>query len=75
MLVKELKIAFINKDIEKLKELSKQTPNISSIEEAKELKALIKEINLFLTQEKNKILKDMQEIKKLKKFHKEIKSF
>jgi len=75
VLVKELKIAFINKDIEKLKELSKQTPNISSIEEAKELKALIKEINLFLTQEKNKILKDMQEIKKLKKFHKEIKSF
>ena len=75
MLVKELKLALINKDIEKLKELSTKTPNVSSLEEARELKALIKEVNSFLTQERNRILKEMQKMKKLQKFQKEVKSF
>ena len=73
--LKELKIAFINKDINKLEELSKKTPNFASIEEAKEFLALISQINSFLQKEKIKILEEMNKIKKLKEFNKNQKNF
>ena len=67
----EIKIAVINEDLEKLKELSKKEPSFSSIDEAKEI---IKYINLakkILKDEKLQLFKKMQEIKKLKKFNQE----
>ena len=69
MLVKELKLAVINRDIEKLKELSKRTPSFSSIEEAKELNSYIQEAIKILKEEKLKTFKEMEKIKKLKKFN------
>ena len=73
----ELKLAFINEDMEKLKELSKKTPEFSSIKEAKEMQNYLKKVNSLLMEKKKEIFKDMQKLKKLKKFQKEkeIKNF
>ena len=75
--LKELKLAFINEDIEKLKELSQKTPKFSSLEEAKEIYALLQKVNEMLIQKKEEVLKEMQQIKKLQKFHQqeEVKKF
>ena len=64
----ELKLAVIEKDIEKLKELSFKTPVFSSIEEAEEMNGYIKKATEILITEKNKLSKEMQKIKKLQKF-------
>ncbi len=73
----ELKLAFINEDIEKLKELSEKKPVFSSFEEAKEIQSYIKKINTLLYAKKKEIFNEMQKIKKLKEFQKEkeIKNF
>ena len=64
----ELKLAVIEKDLDKLKELSFKTPVFSSIEEAKEMSGYIKKATEILIAEKDKIFKEMQKIKKLQKF-------
>ncbi len=73
----ELKLAFINEDIEKLKEISKKTPEFSSVEEAQEIKNYILKINNMLLSKKTELFKEMQKIKKLKEFQeeKEVKNF
>ena len=68
-MLRELKIAVINKDFDKLKELSFQTPEFSSLKEAKEYLAYIKEAIKLLNEEKLKLSKEMAEIRKLKKFY------
>ena len=68
-MLRELKIAVINKDFVKLKELSFQTPEFSSLKEAKEYLAYIKEAIKLLNEEKLKLSKEMAEIRKLKKFY------
>ena len=67
----ELKLAFINEDIEKLKELSKKTPEFSSIKEAEEMQNYLKKVNSLLMEKKKELFKDMQKLKKLKEFQKE----
>jgi hypothetical protein len=64
-----LKVAVINKDIEKLKELVKEDITFSSIEEAKEINTYIKTAVKILKKEKEKLSSEMQKIKKLKKFN------
>ena len=71
----ELKIAIINEDFEKLKEISKKTPSFSSIEEAIEIQKLLKKVNKMLNIKKDEIFKEMQKIKNLKKFHEKEKNF
>ena len=68
-MLKELKLAVINRDLEKLKELSQKTPSFSSIEEAKELNSYIQEAIKILKEEKLKTFKEMEKIKKLKEFN------
>lgn len=75
--IKELKIAIINKDFEKLKELSISSFSFTNIKEAKEALALIKEAISILQKEKENLSNQMRQIKKLQKFNsnKESKSF
>ncbi len=73
--LKDIKIAVINEDLEKLKELSKKEPFFSSLDEAKEILSYIDLAKKMLKKEKLKLFKEMQEIKKLKQFNqKEIKN-
>jgi 5-keto 4-deoxyuronate isomerase len=65
----ELKIAVINEDIDKLKELVKKDISFSSIDEAKEINSYIQMAIKLLEKEKEKISKEMQKIKKLQKFN------
>jgi hypothetical protein len=64
-----LKVAVINKDIEKLKELVKEDISFSSIDEAKEINSYMQMAINLLQKEKEKISKEMQKIKKLQKFN------
>jgi len=64
----EIKLAVINRDLEKLKEISTKSPKFSSIKEAQEIESFIKKAIEILNEEKNKISKEMREIKKLQKF-------
>jgi len=66
--LRELKIAVINEDIEKLKSLLDKDISYSSLDEAKEINSYIKQAVNLLTRKKNEIFKEMQQIKKLKKF-------
>ena len=75
--IKELKIAVINKDLEKLKELSNSSFSFKNIQEAKEVLALIKQATSILQKEKEILSHQMNQIKKLQKFNsnKESKNF
>jgi len=75
--LKELKIAIINKDLEKLKQLSSTSFSFKNIKEAKEALALIKEAISILQKEKETLSNQMKQIKKLQNFNsnKENKSF
>jgi len=75
--LKELKIAIINKDLEKLKQLSSTYFSFKNIKEAKEALALIKEAISILQKEKETLSNQMKQIKKLQNFNsnKENKSF
>jgi altronate dehydratase len=64
----EIKLAVINRDLEKLKEISIKKPLFSSIQEAQEIESYIKKAIEILNEEKSKISKEMREIKKLQKF-------
>ncbi len=64
----ELKVAVINKDLKKLEDLSRKNPSFSSIDEAKEFLKYIELAKGLLEEEKNKLSKDMAEIRKLKQF-------
>jgi len=65
----EIKVAVINRDIEKLKELANKAPAFSSDDEAKELMYYINQATSILVEEKARISKEMKEIKKLQKFN------
>lgn len=65
----ELKIAVINEDINKLKELVKKDISFSSIDEAKEINFYIQMAIKLLEKEKEKLSIEMQKIKKLQKFN------
>jgi 5-keto 4-deoxyuronate isomerase len=65
----ELKLAVINKDTEKLRELSKKDITFSSIEEAKEINSYIQLAVEILEKEKQKLSIEMNKIKKLKQFN------
>ena len=75
--IKELKIAVINKDLEKLKELSNSSFSFKNIQEAKEALVLIKQATSILQKEKEILSHQMNQIKKLQKFNsnKESKNF
>ena len=77
VLIKELKIAIINKDLEKLKELSTSSFSFENVEEAREALSLIKQAISILQKEKENLLYQMKKIKKLQKFNdnKEDKNF
>jgi 5-keto 4-deoxyuronate isomerase len=65
----ELKIAVINEDINKLKELVKKDISFSSVDEAKEINSYIQMAINLLQKEKEKLSIEMQKIKKLQKFN------
>jgi len=65
----ELKVAVINENLDKLKELSAKTPDFSSLEEAKEFVSYIQKAIEILQKEKNHLSKEMSEIRKLKHFY------
>jgi orotate phosphoribosyltransferase len=67
--LKDLKIAVINRDLEKLKKLANKNYEINSIEEANELLKYIIEAKNILEEEKTKLKSGMDEIKKLKKYY------
>jgi LPS O-antigen subunit length determinant protein (WzzB/FepE family) len=64
-----LKVAVINEDVEKLKELLKEDISFSSVDEAKEINSYIKMAVNFLEKEKEKLSFEMQKIKKIQKFN------
>jgi hypothetical protein len=65
----DLKVAVINKDIEKLKKLSDVSPGFSSVEEANEILNYIIEAKKILENEKASLSSQMKDIKKLQKFY------
>ncbi len=65
----EIKVAVINRNLDKLKELSFKEPSFSTFEEAKEILFYIQKANEILKEEKKNIFNQMQEIKKLRKFY------
>ena len=67
--LRELKVAVINEDIEKLKSLLDKDITFSSLDEAKEINSYIKQAINLLTRKKNEVFKEMQKIKQLKKFN------
>ncbi len=69
MNLKELKLAIINKDLEKIISLTNSSLEYKDIEEAKELKAYINIAKKMLEEEKSKLLKDMKNLKKLKEYN------
>ncbi len=67
--LKDLKIAVINKDFDKLKKISEMNPEFNSIEEANEMLKYIIEAKRILEEEKSSLSLDMKEIQKLKNFY------
>jgi propanediol dehydratase large subunit len=67
----ELKVAVINEDIKKLEKIIDKTPEFSSVEEAKEIRAFMDKAVKLLQKEKNKLSSEMQKIKKLQTFYQE----
>ena len=67
--LRELKVAVINEDIEKLKSLLDKEISFSSLDEAIEINSYIKQAINLLTRKKNELFKEMQKIKQLKKFN------
>jgi len=67
--LRELKVAVINEDIEKLKSLLEKDISFSSLDEAKEINSYIQQAVNLLTRKKNEVFKEMQKIKQLKKFN------
>jgi len=67
--LRELKVAVINEDIEKLKSLLDKDITFSSLDEAKEINSYIQQAVNLLTRKKNEVFKEMQKIKQLKKFN------
>ena len=65
----ELKVAVINEDLKKIEELSNQTPQFNTIEEAQEIQSFLKKAINLLQKEKNKLSIDMKKIKDLQKFN------
>ncbi len=66
--LKELKIAVINEDMDKLKNLSEKTPVFSSVDEAKEIDSFIKKAVIILNNKKESLTQDMVKIKKMKNY-------
>ena len=67
--IKSLKIAIINKDLDKLEEYSKrEIPKFSSIEEAKKALNLVNQASNILTIEKEKIGNQLKVFKQQKQY-------
>jgi len=64
----ELKSAVINRDLNRLMELSKREPFFNSIDEAKEILSYINLAKKILEEEKEKINKEMNKLKNIKKY-------
>jgi len=64
----ELKIAVINKDLEKIEKLSQKEPECSSLEEMKEMVYFLQKASELLMNEKNKLSNEMDKLKKLKNY-------
>jgi len=64
-----LKVAVINKDLDKLKEVVNMQPVFNSLDEAKEIQAYLNEAVKILKEEKEKLSKEMKKIKNLQKFN------
>ncbi|EDM24497.1 hypothetical protein FE773_08050 [Caminibacter mediatlanticus TB-2] len=67
--LKELKIAVINNDLEKLEKLSNTSFEVSSIKEANEMLNYLVEAKKIIEKEKEELSSKMSEIKKLKNFY------
>lgn len=63
-----LKIAVIEKDIERIGALIQNVPSFSDIDEAKEALILIQESIILVDTEKNKMMEIMKKIKQTKVF-------
>lgn len=66
--ISALKLAVINKDFDKIEELSKDVPQFETLNESQEALALIEQVNVLLKNEKEKILSQMQKLKKTKEY-------
>jgi len=64
----ELKSAVINRDLNRLMELSKREPFFNSIDEAKEILSYINLAKKILEEEKQNINKEMNKLKNIKKY-------
>ena len=64
----ELKSAVINRDLNRLIELSESEPLFDSIDEAKEILSYIDLAKKILEEEKENLQKEMTKIKNLKKY-------
>jgi len=67
--VNKLKIAVINRDLKKIEEIIALNPEFSTVEEAKEIQAYIKEAIKILEEEKKSLSIQMKKIKDLQKFN------
>ena len=66
--IKDLKVAVINEDLKALEKISKMEYEVNSIEEAKEMLQYMELAKELIEKEKNKLSKEMAEIRKLKKY-------
>jgi hypothetical protein len=66
--ISTLKLAIINKDFDQIEKLSKDIPRFETLDESQEALALIEQVNVLLKNEKEKILSQMQKLKKTKEY-------
>ncbi len=66
--IDSLKLAIINENFEQIEALSHKIPIFKTLQESQTALALIKQANDLLKNEKNKILSQMQKLKKTKEF-------
>jgi len=66
--LEDFKKAVIEKDFIKIGEMVNNLPKFETLDENKEALALVKEANYLASQERKKILEDMQNLQKTKKF-------
>ena len=68
--LKDLKIAVINEDFDKLEKFSKMDFEVNSVEEAKEMLHYIELAKEIIQREKMKLSKEMAQMRKLKEYSK-----
>ena len=68
--LKDLKIAVINEDLEKLNQYANMQFEVNSLEEAEEMLHYIELAKNLIQKEKNRLLQEMRQIRKLKEYSK-----